>query len=142
MQDLPRAKCTGAGADMKRAKEPASLPGLLDVVLLEVNRLSEGAVSCRVPHRKPHPFLSRRVEGHTELVAAERRHSLHIDDLPVDRVSVAPYQLRKFGRKGPFRFRRIGALPAGAFDVPVAEEHLVLYAAMYSLAWKGPIDDR
>jgi hypothetical protein len=50
-------------------------------VLLEVNRLCERAVSCRVPHGKPHPLPSRRVEGHTEFVAAGRRHSLHIDDL-------------------------------------------------------------
>src|SRR5450432_4632983 len=93
-------------------------------VLLAVHGLSERAVSSRVPHGKPHPLFSRRVESHTEFVAAERSHGLHIDDLPLHRISVAPYQLREFGRKGPFRFRRISSFGAGAFDAPVAKEDL------------------
>src|SRR5216684_3826565 len=90
---------------------------------LEVHGLSKRAVSRRVPHGEPHPLLSRRIEWHAEFVAAMRRHCLHVDHLPVNCVSITPHQFRKFGREGPFRFRRIGTFCAGAFDTPVAEEH-------------------
>src|SRR5215471_18218352 len=91
---------------------------------LQVHRLSECAVTGRIPDSKPDPFLSSRVERNAEFLRAKRGLVGKADDLAVNLLSVAPDKLRELRRESPFRFHGVRSFYTRTFDRRVAEQHL------------------
>src|SRR6185503_6584104 len=69
--------------------------------LVQPHRIDEARVAGRVPRRKPHPRLPRRVERNGELLAAERRQVGGRNDLTIGLLAVAPHHFDKLEREGP-----------------------------------------
>src|SRR5579884_4006771 len=107
-----------------------------------MHRLGERAIAGGIPDREANPLLSGGVKRHAELVTAQRRHLVHLNDLPACALSVSPDQFGELGWEGPFHLCGVEAARAGAFDAPVAEQYFTagdeVIAGAQRLEDRGP----